>query len=230
MTYVKIDKLKILIATRNKDKVNELKQILMKNGIESISLDEWDPEGTIPGIEETGRTLKENAFLKARTVFTITGIPTVADDTGLEVDALNGAPGVFSSRYAGEGCSYEDNVVMLLEKMAGIPHDKRTARFRTVTYFIDTKTELSSEGVVEGYITNEPRGSEGFGYDSIFYLPDLGKTYGELTGEEKNRVSHRNRAMTNLIQYINTEVFSDFKLSKEPSIFYKIHDKGTDIE
>ncbi|MCH7731065.1 MAG: RdgB/HAM1 family non-canonical purine NTP pyrophosphatase [Candidatus Marinimicrobia bacterium] len=214
--------MKVLIATRNKNKVRELKQILELNGMESLSLDEWDKGNTIPEIEEVGNTLRENAFIKARTVFSLTGISTIADDTGLEVDALNGAPGIYSARYAGEGCSYEDNVNKLLENLEGVSADKRTARFRTVACFIDGKTELSCEGIVEGYISEAPRGSKGFGYDPIFYLPELGKTFAQLTEEEKNQISHRSKAMSNLIQCFPDKIISNFESPTDSLIFSKI--------
>ncbi|HIC74562.1 MAG TPA: RdgB/HAM1 family non-canonical purine NTP pyrophosphatase, partial [Candidatus Marinimicrobia bacterium] len=161
---------------------------------------EVDPHGNIPEVEETGTSFEENAFLKARTIAKITGLPSVADDTGLEVDALGGAPGIFSARYAGESCTYEDNVKKLLSELSGIATDRRTARFITVAVYVDKETELSAEGVVEGVITEKPEGFGGFGYDPVFSVLDMKKTYAELSDEEKNRVSHRGKAIWSLIK------------------------------
>jgi len=145
-----------------------------------------------PDIEETGRTLKENALIKARAVVEFTGLPVVADDTGLEVDALGGGPGVNTARYAGPGASYEDNVVRLLESMEGV--EDRTARFRTVVALVmPDGVEVTAEGSVEGVITKERRGGGGFGYDPVFGVD--GQTLAEMTAEDKNALSHRARAL-----------------------------------
>jgi len=178
----------------------ELQTLLRLSGCDVACLDKVDPHGNIPEVEETGASFEENAYLKARTIAKITGLPSVADDTGLEVDALGGAPGIFSARYAGESCTYEDNVKKLLSELSVIATDRRTARFITVAVYVDKETELSAEGVVEGVITEKPEGFGGFGYDPVFSVLDMKKTYAELSDEEKNRVSHRGKAIRSLIK------------------------------
>ena len=192
--------MKIVIATRNRHKAVELQTLLRLSGCDVVCLDEVDLHGNIPEVEETGTSFEENAFLKARTITKITGLSSVADDTGLEVDALGGAPGIFSARYAGESCTYEDNVKKLLSELSGIATDRRTARFITVAVYVNKETELSAEGVVEGVITEKPEGFGGFGYDPVFSVLDMKKTYAELSDEEKNRVSHRGKAIRSLIK------------------------------
>ena len=184
--------MKLIIATHNSDKEKELKSVLDDFPVDVISLDQF-PE--IGEIEETGSTLYENAKLKADTVNKITNLPCLGDDTGLEVDALEGAPGVYSSRYAGENVSYEDNVTKLLREMSSTPYEKRTARFRTIIFYTDGERELYTQGEIKGYITKEQRGKNGFGYDPVFYIPDVKKTMAELTPAEKNKLSHRGQAM-----------------------------------
>lgn len=181
-------RLKVLLATRNPDKVREIRRILGEDEFEIFWLDQF-PD--VPEVEEDGRTLHENALKKARTAARATGLLAVADDTGLEVDALRGAPGVRSSRYAGEDATYEDNVQKLLRELRGVPPEKRTARFRCVVAIVNGQDEWSVEGVCEGRITTEPRGLHGFGYDPVFLVPERGKTFAEMTAEEKNDVSHR---------------------------------------
>ena len=138
--------MKIVIATRNSHKAAELKRLLAPLGEEVVSLDELDPRGEIPEVEETGETLEENAFLKARAIAKTTGLAALSDDTGLEVEALDGAPGVYSARYAGENCSYEDNVNKLLRELSSVPPHRREASFKTVAAFVDGDVELSAEG------------------------------------------------------------------------------------
>jgi XTP/dITP diphosphohydrolase len=182
----------LVLATHNIHKQTEMNFILSRLGVTVIGLDQF-PE--IKSIEETGTTLIENALIKARTVHEITGLPSLADDTGLEVDALNGAPGVYSARYAGENATFDDNVNKMLIALNGIPYDKRKARFRTVLAFVDSNSELSEDGVIEGRIINEARGKDGFGYDPIFQPERYDITFAEMTPEEKNRISHRARAL-----------------------------------
>ncbi len=186
--------MKLIIATHNNDKEKELKSVLDDFPVEVMSLDQF-PE--IGEIEETGSTLYENAKLKAVTVNKITNLPCLGDDTGLEVDALNGAPGVYSSRYAGENVSYEDNVMKLLRELRSTPSEKRTARFRTIIFYTDGERELYTQGEIKGFITEEQRGKSGFGYDPVFYIPEVKKTMAELTSAEKNKLSHRGQAMRN---------------------------------
>lgn len=182
----------LVLATHNIHKQTEMNFILSRLGVTVIGLDQF-PE--IKSIEETGTTLIENALIKARTVHEITGLPSLADDTGLEVDALNGAPGVYSARYAGENATFDDNVNKMLIALNGIPYDKRRARFRTVLAFVDSNSELSEDGVIEGRIINKVRGKDGFGYDPIFQPERYDITFAEMTPEEKNRISHRARAL-----------------------------------
>ena len=196
----------ILLATRNRDKEAELKALLDEYHIEGIALNDLDPQKSIPDVEENGSTLRENAFIKARKIFSRTGIPTIADDTGLEVDALNGAPGVFSARYAGEDSSYADNTRKLLSELMDIKAKNRTAKFKTVACYVDGHQELWAEGIVEGEITEKPKGDNGFGYDPVFYIPECGKTYAQLTRHEKNRWSHRGKAMKQLFDLLYKEL------------------------
>ena len=140
----------------------------------------------------------ENSLLKAHTVHDRTGLPAIADDTGLEVDALDGAPGVYSARFSGADATYEDNVNKLLSVMEDVSDDMRSARFRTVISFVDEVQELWTEGFIEGRITRDPRGNMGFGYDPIFYIPRLEKTFAELSTAEKNKISHRGLALQKL--------------------------------
>lgn len=192
--------MKIVIATRNRHKAVELQTLLHGAGYDAVQLDEIDPDGKIPEVEETGTTFKENALLKAHAIAKATGLPSVADDTGLEVDALGGAPGIFSARYAGENCTYEDNVKKLLRELSDVADDRRTAHFKTVAVYVHKETELSAEGVVEGVITEKAEGVGGFGYDPVFSVLDMKKTYAQLADEEKNRVSHRGKAIRSLIE------------------------------
>lgn len=179
---------RLVVASKNPDKISEIEEILR-----SLSLTDEIVRGLDwPDIEETGRTLKENALIKARAVAEFTGLPVVADDTGLEVDALGGGPGVNTARYAGPGASYEDNVSRLLESMEGV--EDRTARFRAVVALVmPDGVEVTAEGSVEGVITKERRGGGGFGYDPVFEVD--GQTLAEMTAEDKNALSHRARAL-----------------------------------
>ena len=182
----------LVLATHNPDKQAEMNAVLSDLGLDVIGLDQY-PE--IDDIPENGTTLLENALIKARAVHLKTGFPALADDTGLEVDALHGAPGVYSARFAGEDATYQDNVKKLLSVMAGVSRQNRTARFRTVVALIDSDTELWTEGIIEGLITRDIRGAGGFGYDPIFEAADTGKTFSEMSAAQKNEISHRARAL-----------------------------------
>ena len=188
--------MKIVLATHNRDKCREMASILGDFPIDLLTLDSF-PE--IGEIIEDGNSLEENALIKAQTVFKLTKIPSWADDTGLEVDALNGEPGIYSARYAGESCSYSDNVNKLIENMLAVPQNNRTAQFKTAIAFVGVNMELVSEGSVEGLIATEPKGVGGFGYDPVFYVPEKGKTYSEMSMKEKNQISHRGKAINNMI-------------------------------
>ena len=174
--------MKIVVATHNKDKFKELYHGLKSLKIKLLSLEDF-PE--IGEIIENGNTLEENALIKARTVNQLTSLPAISDDTGLFVDALNGDPGIYSARYAGENSTYLDNVNKMLHEMKNIPEGKRQAKFSTVMAYVDGKMELIAEGFVKGIISNKIKGIGGFGYDSIFYVCNKGKTFSEMSIEEK---------------------------------------------
>jgi XTP/dITP diphosphohydrolase len=191
---------KLLLATNNKGKVREYKHMLKELPFELVSPAEV---GISTEVEEIGESLEENAVLKATTLARESRLLTLADDSGLEVDALGGEPGRLSARYAGEGASDEDRVNYLLKKLEGVPEGKRQARFKCVIAIAtpDSEVELCP-GECEGVIALEPRGKEGFGYDPVFYLPDLGKTMAELSLEEKNSISHRGWAAREAISLL----------------------------
>jgi XTP/dITP diphosphohydrolase len=191
--------MQIVLATHNKGKMSEINNLL-SSSYEVLTLDHFP---NIKDIPETGKTLKENAFIKARTVFEMTGLPSLADDTGLEVESLGGDPGVYSARYAGEQASYQDNCEKLLKNMMRVPKEDREAKFRTVIAYKDDNRELSCDGSVKGEIAQSPKGSYGFGYDSVFYYPPLEKTFAELSEEEKNSISHRGRALRKFLLLFN---------------------------
>jgi XTP/dITP diphosphohydrolase len=185
--------MQFVCASANPDKVAEIRAVLAPLGIEILPRPDHIPE-----VVEDETTLEGNARLKAVAVCEATGLPALADDTGLEVDSLGGAPGVFSSRYAGEGASYADNVLKLLDALADLTDpEERLARFRTVAlvWFPDGR-EVSAAGWVDGVIALGPRGHNGFGYDPIFEpVEGDGRTFAEMTTEEKNAISHRSRAL-----------------------------------
>lgn len=188
----------ILIATGNLDKVREYSRLLQGTVFTLITPAD---EGIDIEVEETGDTFEENARLKASAYASRSLYPVIADDSGLEVDALGGEPGTLSARYAGENASNNDRIALVLSRLQGIPLEERTARFRCVIAIALPSGEMQlCEGVCPGYITFEPRGNAGFGYDPIFYLPELEKTMAELTMEEKNLVSHRGKAARKALQ------------------------------
>ena len=182
----------IVLATHNRDKREELQEALSEFMVEILSLNDFPFIGEI---EEVGQTLLENSMIKAKTVHNLTQLPAIADDTGLEVEALNGAPGIYAARYAGEDVTYEDNVNKLLAEMENIPLENRKAQFRTVISFVDKDRELWTEGTIKGIIGESAKGKNGFGYDPVFFVPELEKTFSELSIGEKNRISHRGLAM-----------------------------------
>jgi len=184
--------MEILLATTNNGKVLELAEMLKTNEINILSLSDFPG---LPEIEENGRTFAENALIKARTASAWTKMITLADDSGLEVDALNGAPGIFSARYAGEPKNDACNIEKLLAELNHVPENARTARFRCCLAIVTPDGQESLiEGKVEGTILKTKKGKGGFGYDPVFYLPELGRTMAELTIEEKNTISHRAQA------------------------------------
>ena len=190
-----------MLATRNPDKGRELSALLGGLGIHIRTLAEYPDT---PEVEEDGATCEANAIKKAKAIACVTGLPAVADDTGLEVDALGGRPGVFAARYAGEHATYEDNCRKLLKELDGVPPAKRSARFLTVAALAMPSGECHvTRGVLNGVITEGCVGSKGFGYDPVFFVPELGRTLAELTAEEKNRISHRAKAfrlMTDMLR------------------------------
>lgn len=192
----------LILATHNSHKVEELSLALGNLGLVIKTLDEF-PQ--IEEIEETGETLLENAFIKARTVHRLTQLPALADDTGLEVDALLGAPGVYSARYAGENATYEDNVNKMLFELNGVEEENRSAIFRTVIAFVSAGKEQWVDGVIKGNISHKPKGNYGFGYDPIFYVPEKGKTFAEMQHNEKNAISHRGLAVKKMAEFLKKE-------------------------
>lgn len=193
--------MKLAIATNNQHKLQEIRAILGDSFEELLSLKDL---GIDVDVEETGTTLEENALIKARTILALSGIATLADDTGLMVDALNGAPGVYSARYAGEEHNDAKNRALLLKNLDGVKD--RSAHFATVIAlcYPDGKT-LTASGRVNGEILLSERGTEGFGYDSLFFSTELGKTFAEATQAEKNSVSHRGRALRAMLELVKSQ-------------------------
>ncbi len=182
----------LLVATNNQGKLREYRDLLAGLPVQLVSLSE---AGIDTEVEETGHTFAENAVLKASCYARASGLCTLADDSGLEVDALGGEPGVMSSRYAGPRATDADRVRFLLNKMRTVSDDRRSARFRCVIAVASPSGRVeTSEGSVEGVIIREPRGEHGFGYDPIFYVPEMSRTMAELPPAVKNRISHRARA------------------------------------
>ena len=182
--------MKIIAATKNKNKLREFGQILQ--GFEIISQEE---AGVDIDVEETGTTFEENSMLKAKAIFDATGIAAIADDSGLCVDALDGAPGVFSARYGGEGYDDAGRVGLLLENMKSVPDEKRGARFVCAITLVDKNGVITARGECEGKIAYAPSGENGFGYDPVFFVEQFGKTMAEISPEEKNQISHRGKAL-----------------------------------
>ncbi len=189
---------KIILASNNLGKIREIQSLLSGLAIEIL------PQGLFfkEEAEETGLTFLENALIKARHAAKLSGLPAIADDSGLEVDALKGAPGVYSARYAGPNATDDDNNAKLLKEMAGVEDDKRTARFRCVMVFVrnaEDDNPLIAEASWEGRILRETRGNNGFGYDPLFFVPDQGCASAELPPNIKNRLSHRGQALQTLV-------------------------------
>jgi XTP/dITP diphosphohydrolase len=184
----------LVLATRNRHKVEELAALLGDLGITIRTLDEF-PDA--PDVVEDGDTCEANAIKKARAIAEFTGLPAVADDTGLGVDALGGRPGVHAARYAGEDATYEDNCQKLLRELIGVPREQRTARFLTVAAIaLPLGGVRVAQGTLDGVIAEEASGTLGFGYDPVFLVPELGKTLAQLPADQKNRISHRAKAFT----------------------------------
>lgn len=188
----------ILLASGNPHKIEELRQVLNPLGIDLKSTRDF---GDAEDVIEDKPDLEGNALKKARYWHQFSGLPSLADDTGLDVDALNGAPGVYSARYAGEGATYNDNVNKLLKELSG--KGNRSARFRTVVAFVTDDGEYLFEGICGGEIISEKRGDKGFGYDPVFVPEGYTQTFAELSSDEKNKISHRGRAVEKFIKFIS---------------------------
>ncbi len=187
--------MRVVVASKNPDKIAEVEAVLGQLGFEFVRDLEWED------VEETGATLVENALIKAKAVVDATGMAAVADDTGLEVDHLNGAPGVTTARFAGPNATYAENVAKMLAEMRGVT--QRNARFRTAVAFVTPDGwEMVAEGALEGAIATEPRGTGGFGYDPIFLDSKTGRTLAEMDDVEKNEMSHRARALRALVDLL----------------------------
>ncbi len=194
--------MKLLLATRNRDKLEEIEALLGGLGLVFLSLLDF-PQ--FPEVVEDGETFEENAIKKAKGAFIHFHVTCLADDSGLEVEELGGAPGVYSSRFAGEGASYQDNNSKLLQLLKGVPLEKRLARFRCVVALVESTGEVFTfEGISKGHIALEPRGDSGFGYDPLFVVPELGMTFAQLGQEKKNQISHRARALAKVREYLKS--------------------------
>jgi len=200
--------MKMVLASRNRKKIAEL-QTLLGESFPDLELLSLDDVGFVGEIEETGETFEENALIKAQTACRVSGLPGIADDSGLAVDALNGAPGVYSARYAGGHGDDEANNAKLLSELENVPDEKRTASFICCMAVVwPNGKKVTVQGSVSGLILREKRGNGGFGYDPLFYYPPLEKTTAELSAEEKNAVSHRGSAVRELCR-----VLKDNKIS-----------------
>ncbi|WP_440905505.1 XTP/dITP diphosphatase [Catenovulum sp. SX2] len=189
----------IVLATGNPGKVAEFNQMFNQFGIEFKAQKEFN----VPEAAETGLTFIENAILKARNAAKHTGLPAIADDSGIEVDYLQGAPGIYSARFAGADASDKDNLNKLLAELAGVPQAQRTARFQCVLVYMrhaDDPTPIVCQGSWQGMITEQASGANGFGYDPIFYVPERNCTSAELDKQDKNQISHRAKALAQLVK------------------------------
>jgi XTP/dITP diphosphohydrolase len=199
---------KLLLATNNQGKVNEYRRLLKDVPFELVTLAD---AGISTVVDEVGESLEDNARMKATVLAARSGLLAMADDSGLEVDALGGEPGRLSARYAGEGASDKDRVNYLLSRLKDVPWEKRSARFRCVIAVATPSGEVTlCSGECRGLITLEPKGRRGFGYDPIFYLPERGKTMAELPMEVKNQISHRGQAARKVYQVLGRPPFSTF--------------------
>ena len=189
----------IVLASNNRGKVREIDQILTELDMHVLPQSEFK----VSEAEETGLTFVENAILKARNAAAQSGLPAIADDSGIEVDALNGEPGIYSARYAGAGASDEDNLQKLLDALKDVPDERRTARFQCLMVYMRHATDptpIICQGTWEGRITREPQGDNGFGYDPVFFVPTHNCTSAQLPPDEKNRLSHRGQALRLLVE------------------------------
>ena len=208
-----MSKIPIVLATRNQGKIKEITELLGGYDIEIKSLNDFGP---VPSVEETGETFDDNAYIKAHFTAKVLGLPAIADDSGLVVEALDGAPGVYSARYAGEEATDHENNIKLLKEMTG--KTNRKAHFETaVIIAVPRGPALTYVGKVEGEITTSPMGDNGFGYDPLFYYPPMSKTFAQMTGEEKNSVSHRGKAINELItEFDKVIIWLKNRMAEEP--------------
>ena len=196
----------LVLATRNRNKVIELVALLSDLGITIRTLDEF-PDA--PDVVEDGDTCEANAVKKARVIAEFTGLPAVADDTGLEVNALGGRPGIYAARYAGEDATYEDNWRKLLRELMGVPREQRTARFLTVAAIALPSDGIRvARGTLEGVIAEEASGTLGFGYDPVFQIPELGMTLAQLSVDQKNTISHRAKAFAKVREMLSASMIN----------------------
>ena len=192
---------RIVLASNNQGKVEEINQLLANRPVEVVLQQMLG----ISEVEETGLTFVENAILKARHAAGQSGLPAIADDSGIEVDALMGAPGIYSARFAGPVCSDQQNNIKLIQALSDLPQEQRTARYQCVLVYMrhaQDPTPVICQGTWEGVILESPRGNNGFGYDPLFYLPDRGLSAAEMSTEEKNRISHRGQALQKLLNVL----------------------------
>jgi XTP/dITP diphosphohydrolase len=194
--------MRLVLATQNKDKVREIKKLLSGLKIQILTVAEFKKTFKL---KETGKSLEENALQKAEQVYRLTKLPALADDSGLEVEYLKGKPGVRSSRFAGEKATYLDNNLKLLKLLKHAPFQKRKAQFRCVMALkLNEKKVKLLEGKISGYISTERKGKSGFGYDPVFYIPKLKKTFAQLSLKQKNQISHRARALQKVKKYLQS--------------------------
>lgn len=194
--------MKVTLASSNKGKLAEFQQLLCGLNFDVVPQSDFQ----VPDAIENGLSFVENALIKARHASRLTGLPAIADDSGLEVDKLNGAPGIYSSRFSGENANDEKNNLRLLSLLQDTPESERTARFQCVLVFMrhpEDPTPIICQGSWDGLITDKPSGANGFGYDPIFYVPELSCTSAELEPLEKNKISHRGKAMANLLEQLS---------------------------
>lgn len=195
---------KIVFATGNEGKMREIREILGDMDVEILSMKEM---GIDVSVEENGTTFAENALIKAKAVAEVCGEIVLADDSGLEIDYLNKEPGIYSARYMGEDTPYSVKNANLVERLAGVPEERRTARFVCAIAAVFPDGEIKTAyGTVEGRIGYGEKGANGFGYDPIFYVPELGKTTAQLSGSEKNRISHRGRALREMKEELRKKI------------------------
>jgi XTP/dITP diphosphohydrolase len=198
---------RLIAATKNKGKLEEIAQLLAQLPCELVSMEQI---GLVDDIVESGSTFEENALIKAKSIWKVTGEAVLADDSGLEVDYLDGAPGIYSARYGGDGATDTDKNRKLLDALKGVPADKRSARFVcAIALIFEDGSDLSVRGVCEGYIAAEPAGSNGFGYDPLFYVPEFGMTIAQMDSDIKNSISHRGNALRKVAKELERILLED---------------------